>query len=238
MPNDTIEFKYKNGPDGWEGNIEGACAADNGNRTLILGDTDASVAQTCFNSCEICMEEPDPDPIGLTTLNIENSCMNDDGTITIRFDLQFNCDIAPGDLSGMSEIGFHSGANGWQHVVAWDAEGAVTAVNNGNDVFEVTIDPVAYYDGIESLADLEDIMMVFNQGPTVPDEPWGSEGKTDGDGTCADIILVVSELRNCSDIGGSGSITSAGLIEAGSCCLLYTSPSPRDQRGSRMPSSA
>ena len=217
MPNDTIEFKYKNGPDGWEGNIEGACASDNGNRTLILGDTDASVAQTCFNSCEICMEEPDPDPIGLTTLNIENSCMNDDGTITIRFDLQFNCDIAPGDLSGMSEIGFHSGANGWQHVVAWDAEGAVTAVNNGNDVFEVTIDPVAYYDGIESLADLEDIMMVFNQGPTVPDEPWGSEGKTDGDGTCADIILVVPELRNCSDIGESGSITSAGLIEAGSC---------------------
>ena len=29
----------------------------------------------------------------------------------------------------------------------------------------------------------------------------------------------------------------AALIEAG-CCLLYTSPSPRDQRGSRMPSSA
>ena len=30
-----------------------------------------------------------------------------------------------------------------------------------------------------------------------------------------------------------------GLSEAaGLCCLLYTSPSPRDQRGSRMPSSA
>ena len=27
-------------------------------------------------------------------------------------------------------------------------------------------------------------------------------------------------------------------IEGGSACLLYTSPSPRDQRGSRMPSSA
>ena len=27
----------------------------------------------------------------------------------------------------------------------------------------------------------------------------------------------------------------AGVVEA---CLLYTSPSPRDQRGSRMPSSA
>ena len=27
-------------------------------------------------------------------------------------------------------------------------------------------------------------------------------------------------------------------VEASTCCLLYTSPSPRDQRGSRMPSSA
>ena len=32
----------------------------------------------------------------------------------------------------------------------------------------------------------------------------------------------------------------AGLLDvtAGQVCLLYTSPSPRDQRGSRMPSSA
>ena len=29
-----------------------------------------------------------------------------------------------------------------------------------------------------------------------------------------------------------------GQLEQGSVCLLYTSPSPRDQRGSRMPSSA
>ena len=30
----------------------------------------------------------------------------------------------------------------------------------------------------------------------------------------------------------------ADVIELGVPCLLYTSPSPRDQRGSRMPSSA
>ena len=30
----------------------------------------------------------------------------------------------------------------------------------------------------------------------------------------------------------------AGTNGKGSTCLLYTSPSPRDQRGSRMPSSA
>ena len=27
-------------------------------------------------------------------------------------------------------------------------------------------------------------------------------------------------------------------VDMDNCCLLYTSPSPRDQRGSRMPSSA
>ena len=35
----------------------------------------------------------------------------------------------------------------------------------------------------------------------------------------------------------AGSILG-GMMKKGSTCLLYTSPSPRDQRGSRMPSSA
>ena len=35
---------------------------------------------------------------------------------------------------------------------------------------------------------------------------------------------------------GEGSLT--GSRTTGNTCLLYTSPSPRDQRGSRMPSSA
>ena len=33
-------------------------------------------------------------------------------------------------------------------------------------------------------------------------------------------------------------VTKAIAAREGECCLLYTSPSPRDQRGSRMPSSA
>ena len=48
---------------------------------------------------------------------------------------------------------------------------------------------------------------------------------------------------------GSGTLTTAGdllthdgsneqRLAIGTTCLLYTSPSPRDQRGSRMPSSA
>ena len=39
--------------------------------------------------------------------------------------------------------------------------------------------------------------------------------------------------------GGSGLRAAVGLSEAGlKTCLLYTSPSPRDKRQSRMPSSA
>ena len=41
--------------------------------------------------------------------------------------------------------------------------------------------------------------------------------------------------------GGSGGFTSRGsgnVMTRITACLLYTSPSPRDQRGSRMPSSA
>ena len=37
--------------------------------------------------------------------------------------------------------------------------------------------------------------------------------------------------------GGFGP-TAGGPVAMGYVCLLYTSPSPRDQRGSRMPSSA
>ena len=39
--------------------------------------------------------------------------------------------------------------------------------------------------------------------------------------------------------GGSSVLVDLhNVVESGICCLLYTSPSPRDQRGSRMPSSA
>ena len=47
------------------------------------------------------------------------------------------------------------------------------------------------------------------------------------------IIQYAEKAKSCAVIGG-------GLLglEAAKACLLYTSPSPRDQRGSRMPSSA
>ena len=69
------------------------------------------------------------------------------------------------------------------------------------------------------------------------------------------VICGVSQISTDKDFGRLGlktlllySLTGllavctgllcVNLIEPGEICLLYTSPSPRDQRGSRMPSSA
>ena len=46
------------------------------------------------------------------------------------------------------------------------------------------------------------------------------------------------EIRLRGEVASITSPTSAIEHRVGMVCLLYTSPSPRDQRGSRMPSSA
>ena len=46
------------------------------------------------------------------------------------------------------------------------------------------------------------------------------------------------DIEKTADDSYRISIAVAGFSDADLNCLLYTSPSPRDQRGSRMPSSA
>ena len=53
----------------------------------------------------------------------------------------------------------------------------------------------------------------------------------------ADYRRLLTALYAEGYYAGTISITVDG-VEAANICLLYTSPSPRDQRGSRMPSSA
>ena len=67
----------------------------------------------------------------------------------------------------------------------------------------------------------------------------GDEAGGDGDGAVEELFgfgvglsLALGELVVLS-LGGDGEFSELALG-----CLLYTSPSPRDQRGSRMPSSA
>ena len=49
------------------------------------------------------------------------------------------------------------------------------------------------------------------------------------------LNLKISDIDGIIVATGPGNFTS---LRVGISCLLYTSPSPRDQRGSRMPSSA
>ena len=55
-------------------------------------------------------------------------------------------------------------------------------------------------------------------------------------------LLVVDDDQRIRDLLKEYLVKEGFLITTADCaenaCLLYTSPSPRDQRGSRMPSSA
>ena len=60
-------------------------------------------------------------------------------------------------------------------------------------------------------------------------------------GCCAGIGILAHQLGghvSKTRFAEPVSATQGTLTEEGKNCLLYTSPSPRDQRGSRMPSSA
>ena len=56
----------------------------------------------------------------------------------------------------------------------------------------------------------------------------------------AAIVDAFADRRDliCGVLPTAATATSGALVQNVNSCLLYTSPSPRDQRGSRMPSSA
>ena len=61
---------------------------------------------------------------------------------------------------------------------------------------------------------------------------------TGADGVAADVAIDgdrITEIGDLSEAEANRDINATGKFVT---CLLYTSPSPRDQRGSRMPSSA
>ena len=50
--------------------------------------------------------------------------------------------------------------------------------------------------------------------------------------------MMWTKMGSMISYRGNVKFTREKMLEQGLGCLLYTSPSPRDQRGSRMPSSA
>ena len=79
------------------------------------------------------------------------------------------------------------------------------------------------------------------------DDQWLGHEKIDGSGLYLSSLTSIPEGFNPT-VGGDLYLSSLTSIPEGFnptvggdlylSCLLYTSPSPRDQRGSRMPSSA
>ena len=54
--------------------------------------------------------------------------------------------------------------------------------------------------------------------------------------TCTIVGALLGDLQTGLTLGASIELMSLGIVNIG--CLLYTSPSPRDPKTSRMPSSA
>ena len=55
---------------------------------------------------------------------------------------------------------------------------------------------------------------------------------------CAWLPGMISDIHKIHEWNHRHLVHDRGMVEYLKTCLLYTSPSPRDQRGSRMPSSA
>ena len=153
-------------------------------------------------TCSELSQESSVSLFGPTTA--ANSCTDStNNMVTIEFDLSLNCPEAdPGNLlSGAQALGFHSGANDWASTVNWDDSSALTAINKGNDIFAVTVDPMAYY-GV-ALSDLENIIMVMNNGVSNPADPWTNTGKDERDGgfggaePCSDLVFSLAEAEFC-----------------------------------------
>lgn len=144
------------------------------------------------------------------------------GLVKIAFDNSLNCPEADTEnvLANATALGFHSGANAWSSTVAWDEEGAKSAVNDGNGVFSVVINPLTYY-GLP-LDSLSTISMVMNNGIMNPAAAWDATGRDDrnggfgGDEPCSDLIFDLSEAPGC-DL--SETVSSHALLNglANSC---------------------
>ncbi len=140
-----------------------------------------------------------------------SACKKASGEINIFYDVSKNCTGTPpgsaATLGSRTEIGFHSGANGWSVVREWDLANSVRGVRiSGADltaVFQVTLtNPAAYY-GL-SVAPAT-INFVFNDGaqgsPATANFPWYAEGKDQGANGCLDFGIPVADLATCAASG-------------------------------------
>lgn len=105
-------------------------------------------------------------------------------------------------LENLDSLGYHSGVNGFNNVVAWDAAQSAGTVAIPADTnagfYVVTIDDLGAYYGVDA-STITQVDFVFNQGPVVPvGEEWNNEGKAEIDGSCADFSAELAGLEACA----------------------------------------
>ena len=103
----------------------------------------------------------------------------------------------------------------------------IAAINNGDAHYAMGDSPVLAVEG--------DLMVTFSEetfGMAVAEE--GSDLLLDALNVAITAVIDSGEY----DLIFGASFEGSVVLTDDTTCLLYTSPSPRDQRGSRMPSSA
>ena len=75
-------------------------------------------------------------------------------------------------------------------------------------------------------------MTQTNKGPKTGDSRWFLL-----ESQLTEVVVLDAQERTGIRMLANASVESGIAVQV-TTCLLYTSPSPRDQRGSRMPSSA
>lgn len=168
-----------------------------------VNSPDGGFGEGPCSDMRIWMDEVEPMP--KTSLSVLGCKDTTNGLVQVSFDYGQNCPEAGKALSLEDQLGFHSGANDWSVIVAWDSASAVPLTNNGLDTFSVIIRPEAYY-GI-ALDSLENIVFVANNGINSPSAPWDNAGRGDAVNPaedCADLVLFIDELPGCSLSAATG----------------------------------
>jgi hypothetical protein len=157
--------------------------------------------------------------LGLTSMSyaqVATACKSTSGAgITITYDVSKNCGMAPmgskDSLGKRTEIGFHSGANGFSIVREWNSAagaGGVAAIKGVRVAgtsgvtakFTVTIPNLATY--YNTTTAITGVSFVFNDGwdpARGTRSEWNSEGKdAKTDGSCADMVVTLAGLATCT----------------------------------------
>ena len=173
------------------------------------------------------------DSLATTDSRLQVSLLVDDGVLT---------------LSQTDGLTFIEGANNSSNIVIEGTESDINAALDGmsftpdanfngavtlNVTTALEVDLQARYtfeggNALDQSAGIGDDGTLGGDATTIVDSRRGEVLRLDGSGDYVDIATSFGPPRNA---------TLSAWVNF-SICLLYTSPSPRDQRGSRMPSSA